>query len=72
LSFRDVGNERQRLMLNKLLDGFDSKLQTSKWAKITKCSTDTALRDIKDLVEKGILQTEKQSGRNANYELVNF
>ena len=65
-------NERQRLMLNKLLDGFDSKLQTSKWAKITKCSTDTALRDIKDLVEKGILQTEKQSGRNANYELVNF
>jgi len=67
-----VGNERQRLMLNKLLDGFDSKLQTSKWAKITKCSTDTALRDIKDLVEKGILQTEKQSGRNANYELVNF
>jgi len=67
-----VGNGRQRLMLNKLLDGFDSKLQTSKWAKITKCSTDTALRDIKDLVEKGILQTEKQSGRNANYELVNF
>lgn len=67
-----MGNERQRLMLNKLLDGFDSKLQTSKWAKITKCSTDTALRDIKDLVEKGILQTEKQSGRNANYELVNF
>ena len=67
-----MGNERQRLMLNKLLDGFDSKLQTSKWAKITKCSTDNALRDIKDLVEKGILQTEKQSGRNANYELVNF
>ena len=65
-------NERQRFMLNKLLDGFDGKLQTSKWAKITKCSTDTALRDIKDLVEKGILQTEKQSGRNANYELVNF
>ncbi len=65
-------NERQRIMLNKLLDGFDGKLQTSKWAKITKSSTDTALRDIKDLVEKGILQTEKQSGRNANYEMVNF
>ena len=65
-------NERQRLMLNKLLDGFDGKLQTSKWAKLTKCSTDTALRDIKDLVEKGILQSEKQSGRNANYELVNY
>ncbi len=63
-------NQRQRLMLNKLLDGFDGKLQTSKWAKITKTSTDTALRDIKDLVEKGILQTEKQNGRNANYELI--
>lgn len=63
-------NERQRLMLNKLLDGFEGKLQTSKWAKITKSSTDTALRDIKDLVEKGILQAGKQSGRNANYELV--
>lgn len=64
-------NERQRMMLNKLFDGFDGKLQTSKWAKITKSSTDTALRDIKDLIEKGILQTEKKSGRNANYELVN-
>lgn len=65
-------NERQRLMLNKLLDNFDGKLQTSKWAKITKSSTDTALRDLKDLVEKGILQAEKQSGRNANYELVDY
>lgn len=63
-------NERQRLMLNKLLDGFEGKLQTSKWAKITKSSTDTALRDIKDLVEKGILQAGKLSGRNANYELI--
>jgi len=63
-------NERQRLMLNKLLDGFEGKLQTSKWAKITQSSTDTALRDIKDLVEKGILQAGKLSGRNANYELV--
>ena len=49
---------------------FDGKLQTAKWAKITKSSNDTALRDIKDLVEKGILKAEKQSGRNANYELV--
>lgn len=65
-------NERQRLMLNKLLDGFEGKLQTSKWAIITKTSTDTALRDIKDLIDKGILQIEKQSGRNANYELVAF
>jgi len=62
-------NERQRLMLNKLLDGFEGKLQTSKWAKITKTSTDTALRDIKDLVEKGILKQTEEKGRNANYEL---
>lgn len=62
-------NERQRLMLNKLFDGFEGKLQTSKWAKITKASTDTALRDIKDLVAKGILQQTKEGGRNSNYEL---
>lgn len=65
-------NERQRLILNKLFDGFEGKLQTSKWAKITKTSTDTALRDIKDLVEKGILQQTDEGGRNANYELVDF
>jgi len=65
-------NERQRLMLNKLFDGFDGKLQTSKWAKITKTSTDTALRDIKDLIEKGILQQTEEVGRNANYELSAF
>jgi len=65
-------NERQRLMLNKLFDGFEGKLQTSKWAKITKTSTDTALRDIKDLVEKGILEQTPGGGRNANYELVDF
>src|SRR5690606_13018411 len=47
-------NERQRLVLNKLLDGFDGKLKSSKWAEITKSSSDTALRDIKDLMEKGI------------------
>jgi Fic family protein len=63
-------NERQRLMLNKLFDGFEGKLQTSKWAKIAKTSTDTALRDIKDLVEKGILQQTNEAGRNANYEFV--
>jgi Fic family protein len=65
-------NERQRLMLNKLFEGFEGKLQTSKWAKITKISTDTALRDIKDLIEKGILQQTSEGGRNANYELVAF
>lgn len=62
-------NSRQRLMLNKLLDGFEGKLKTSKWAKITKCSQDTALRDIKDLIEKGILRQEKPGGRSTNYEL---
>lgn len=65
-------NERQRVMLNKLLDDFEGKLQTSKWAKITKTSTDTALRDIKDLVEKGILQQTAEKGRSANYQLVEF
>ena len=65
-------NERQRLILNKLFDDFEGKLQTSKWAKITKTSTDTALRDIKDLVEKGILKQTDEGGRNANYELKDF
>lgn len=65
-------NERQRLILNKLFDDFEGKLQTSKWAKIAKTSTDTALRDIKDLVEKGILRQTDERGRNANYELIDF
>lgn len=63
-------NSRQRLMLNKLLDGFDGNLKSSKWAKITKCSADTALRDIKDLIEKGILKQEESGGRSTNYELL--
>lgn len=65
-------NERQRLILNKLFDDFEGKLQTSKWAKLAKTSTDTALRDIKDLVEKGILRQTDERGRNAGYELVDF
>ena len=67
-----IFNERQRNMLNRLLDNFDGKLQTSKWAKITKTSSDTALRDIKDLVEKGILVQTNEGGRNVNYELVHL
>ncbi|MBI9069862.1 MAG: Fic family protein [Salinivirgaceae bacterium] len=63
-------NNRQRLMLNKLLDGFDGKLKSSKWAKIAKCSADTALRDIKDLIEKSILKQEDSGGRSTNYELI--
>ncbi|MGZ3885712.1 MAG: hypothetical protein ACXVDL_15815, partial [Bacteroidia bacterium] len=63
-------NDRQRLMLNKLLDGFDGKLSSSKWAKMTKCSADTALRDIQDLITKMILRKEPEGGRSTNYELV--
>lgn len=63
-------NDRQRLMLNKLLDGFKGKLTSSKWAKIAKCSSDTALRDIQDLIQKGILQKEAAGGRSTNYELI--
>jgi Fic family protein len=62
-------NERQRLIINKLFDDFTGKLQSSKWAKICKCSQDTAIRDIKDLIDKGILQQEQQGGRSTNYEL---
>ena len=62
-------NERQRLMINKLFDEFDGKLTSSKWAEMTNCSTDTALRDIKDLIEKGILKQEEAGGRSTNYTL---
>jgi Fic family protein len=65
-------NARQRLVLNKLLDGFEGKLKSSKWAKMAKCSPDTALRDIKDLMEKGILQQEQAGGRSTNYELSKY
>jgi len=62
-------NDRQRLVLNRLLDGFDGKLTTSKWAKLAKCSHDTALRDIKDLVERGILARNPEGGRSMSYSL---
>lgn len=62
-------NERQRIMINKLFDGFEGKLTSSKWAKITKCSQDTALRDILDLVEKGILVKDSAGGRSTSYSL---
>lgn len=66
---KTILNKRQQKMLNKLLDGFDGKLSTSKWGKICKCSQDTALRDIQDLMKKGIIQKEKSGGRSTNYEL---
>jgi len=63
-------NERQRLILNKLLDGFDGNLTSSKWAKIAKCSQDTALRDIQDLIDKSILRKSDSGGRSTSYELI--
>ncbi|WP_421919642.1 Fic family protein [Marinifilum sp.] len=63
-------NERQQKMINRLLDGFTGKLTTTKWGKICKCSQDTALRDIQDLIKKDILQKEPSGGRSTNYQLV--
>jgi len=63
-------NDRQRKILNLLMEDFEGVLNTSKWAKIGKCSPDTALRDIKDLIEKSILQQEQQGGRSTNYKLI--
>jgi len=63
-------NERQKLMINMMLDGFEGKLNTSKWAKITKVSNDTALRDILDLVDQNVLVKEGAGGRSTSYRLV--
>ncbi|TXI31009.1 MAG: Fic family protein [Nitrosomonas oligotropha] len=62
-------NDRQRIMLNKVLDGFEGKLTSSKWAKLAKCSQDTALRDILDLIERGILLKDVGGGRSTSYSL---
>ena len=63
-------NERQRKIINMQFDGFFDKLTSSKWAKIGKCSSDTALNDINDLVAKGILRKNDEGGRSTNYSLV--
>lgn len=63
-------NSRQRLILNRLLDGFEGKLTTSKWAKLTKSSQDTATRDIQDLIQKGILERSAEGGRSTSYEIL--
>lgn len=62
-------NERQLKLLNRLLDGFDGKLTTSKWAAIAKCSPDTALRDIGELIQLGALKKSGSGGRSTSYEL---
>jgi Fic family protein len=63
-------NERQRKIVNRLLDGFEGKLTSTKWAKITKCSQDTAYRDILDLIERGVLVKNAEGGRNTSYSLI--
>jgi Fic family protein len=62
-------NERQVEMINTLMGDFVGKLHTSKWAKMTKVHRDTALRDIRDLVEKGLLLESGEGGRSTNYFL---
>ena len=62
-------NERQRAVINRLFDGFEGKLTSSKWAKLAKCSQDTALRDIDDLVKRGVLVKEPGGGRSTSYAL---
>ena len=63
-------NERQRKLINLQFDGFFGKLTSSKWAKIAKCSSDTALNDIKDLMAKGVLEKTEEGGRSTNYRLI--
>ena len=63
-------NQRQRKIINRLLDGFEGKLTSSKWSKITKCSQDTAYRDILDLMHRGILKKNLSGGRSTSYSLV--
>ena len=67
-----VLNDRQKEMLNKMLDGFDGKLNSSKWAKIAKCSQDTASRDINGLMDLGILKKSEAGGRSTSYDLQDF
>jgi Fic family protein len=62
-------NERQRSMINRLLNGFEGNLTSSKWARIEECSQDTALRDIEDLIKKGVLTKDAAGGRSTSYSL---
>lgn len=62
-------NDQQRKLLNMLLEDFEGVLNTTKWAMIGKCSQDTALRDIQDLIDKEIMIRSEQGGRSTNYEI---
>jgi len=66
----DALNDRQRKVVNRLLDGFDGKLSSSKYAALAKCSQDTAARDIQDLRDKAILAREPAGGRSTSYSLI--
>jgi Fic family protein len=69
-TFADLAfNERQRLVVNRLLDGFEGKLATKKYAKLTKCSHDTAMPDISALVDRRILIRNPEGGRSTSYSL---
>jgi Fic family protein len=62
-------NQRQVKLINRLLDGFEGKLTTTKWGRLAKCSPDTALRDVTDLVARGVLRKSDAGGRSTSYEL---
>ena len=61
--------ERQRQVLNIFLDGYEGKITSKNWANLSKCSKDTAIRDIQDLVQKGILQEEKPRAKHPSYTI---
>lgn len=65
-------NGRQRMIVSRLLNGFEGKMTSSKWAKLAKCSHDTALRDIEDLIRKGIMVKAAAGGRSTSYVLAGF
>jgi Fic family protein len=62
-------NDRQRRVLNRMIDGFEGRLTSSKWAKLAGCSQDTAYRDITDLVTRGVLKKDPAGGRSTSYSL---
>jgi Fic family protein len=67
-----VVNDRQRNIINRLLDNFEGKLTSSKYAKLAKCSADTALRDIKILLDCGVLVQSASGGRSTAYVLAEW